>query len=143
MFSPKLCYCMLTDSFNWTSVGLCLYLTDKPESDHQLNVLGYGGTTSKLFGLVTYFKPTTQPPWNLCFNSRVQYCQKGQLIHQYNNCNGWNIDEYQKHLNTVQYCMDIQMHKCLPLFLHCIRPWMNNILFLIDHHLNGFQMVWS
>ncbi len=46
LHTPKLCYCKLTNSFQWVTFGLFFYLADIPEHDAQLNLLGHGGATS-------------------------------------------------------------------------------------------------
>ncbi len=74
--------------------GLCFYLVI-------LKLLGHGGATSKDFGHVTTYKATTLPTCDLCYKSKVWYCQSGQTLHQCNNCTGWDIYDHPK---ASMYC---------------------------------------
>ncbi len=79
------------------------YLVDRPEHDVQLKLFGHGGATSSV-GRVASYKSTTLPSWDLCFISRVRYCQSGQPLCQCNNCTSWDIYDHPK---ALTYCAQL------------------------------------
>ncbi len=107
---------------------------------HTPKLCHYKLTTSKLFGHAATYKGTTLPSCDLCYKSRMRHCQTGQPLCQCNNCTGGDIYDHPK---ASMYCELFIALIYNYTDVQCIRLSMNNILCLIKHHLNGYQILYN